>query len=507
MATFISPPVGTSFTIGANDPNAISANIWSVKTNNTDSTPAQIYVYKWDGSTLTLFKTLVGPNFNDTNIDQTNFALTSTDNSSPITVNPTDRIVAIVTLNNNGAKVSGGSNIGILFDSSARAASQITLKYPFATANRPALSDTKDDDFTTAAATTACTTGGVAYNTKWTCLSGSAANSVGAFNAEDAAAAGSGDSSSWLWLRSQFTGGGTPSDFGTTPSNTFLYQTTDAGYGDGNVTTVVNSTMAYTVSGSNPGSPYSHAGLVLWSSNTDFYEIQVYADANKGSANTAHVAFVTRSGATITFVDTENINSTVSNGEYNQIWLQFQNSDGSYQAAYSLDGSNFIPMGSPQAHANFARAGLNVLNGISGLASAYSGAFEYFDYGFVVPGTIISGTVRSNPIDTGAGVTPAFNSIMWNGTAGTGKVRFQVASAPTTAGPFSFVGGATCSAADWYDPGGPGIPADISVCADSQGLNNNRYFEYLVQLCSKTDCTTLGTTSPIVTGIVVNWSP
>lgn len=506
MATFISPPVGAAFTIGATEASAVAANIWFSKSTTSITVVPNIYIYKWDGTTLTRIKTFTGSNPGGTTVTQANFALTATDNVSSIPVAATDRIVAIVSLNET-ATGGGGANVSFYFDSSANnPPSSITLKYTMTTPTPPTLTGAKDDDFNTAAATTACSSGGVAYNTKWTCISGTAANAAGAFNAEDATAAGSGDTSGWLWLRSQFTASGTPSNFGATPSNTFLYQTTDSGYGNGVVQTVVNGSMAFTIGATNPASPFSHSGLVLWSSNTDYLELQAYSDAAKGSINTAKVALVSNSGGTVTFIATASINSTLSNGLYNRIWLKFTNTSGSYQAAYSTDGSTFTNLGAAQAHANFARVGLNAYNGISALASAYSGAFEWFNYTFAVPSTPISGTVQSSPIDTTA-TAPAYNSIMWTGTSGTGKVRFQIASAPAATGPFSFVGGPTCSAADWYDPGAPSTPSDLGVCANSQSINGNRYFEYKIQLCSNSDCATNGLTSPDVTGVYISWSP
>lgn len=116
---------------------------------------------------------------------------------------------------------------------------------------------------------------------------------------------------------------------------------------------------------------------------------------------------------------------------------------------------------------------------------------------------------------------PAYNSIMWKGTEGTGKVRFQLATSdcpngatdyPTcSTGAWSFKGGSACSSGDWYDTGistgdgGPEKPVEIS-CAPANH-NNQRYFKYKIQICSSTDCSTAGNTSPIVSDVVVNWAP
>jgi hypothetical protein len=104
---------------------------------------------------------------------------------------------------------------------------------------------------------------------------------------------------------------------------------------------------------------------------------------------------------------------------------------------------------------------------------------------------------------------PAYNSIMWEGTSGTGKVRFQLATSDNTSGPWNYFGssdnGVTCNSSAWYDPGAPDAPAEIT-CA-SANHNNQRYYRYKIQLCSNTDCSTSGMVSPEVTDVIVNWAP
>jgi len=108
---------------------------------------------------------------------------------------------------------------------------------------------------------------------------------------------------------------------------------------------------------------------------------------------------------------------------------------------------------------------------------------------------------------TGSANGPAYNSIMWKGTlnGGAGRVRFQFASADSADGPWNFIGGDTCSSGDWYDPGGPNMPAELK-CAP-QNHDNKRYFRYKVQLCSASDCSSSGTISPTVDDVIVSWSP
>jgi hypothetical protein len=121
-----------------------------------------------------------------------------------------------------------------------------------------------------------------------------------------------------------------------------------------------------------------------------------------------------------------------------------------------------------------------------------------------------TGNITSAVFDTGSSSTgAAYNSILWKGTAGTGKARFQLATSDSSSGPWTYYGsedgGTTCDANHWYTPGGAGAPVELS-CAPKYH-NNNRFFRYKIQLCSATDCSSIGATSPSVTGVVVNWSP
>jgi hypothetical protein len=130
-----------------------------------------------------------------------------------------------------------------------------------------------------------------------------------------------------------------------------------------------------------------------------------------------------------------------------------------------------------------------------------------------------TGELTSPVFDTtGSTNGAAYNSFLWKGSfnSGTGRVRFQLATSscpngktnPPTCndtGNWSFKGGATCASGDWYDPGAPDTPVEISC--SSAHHNNQRYFKYKIQLCSDTDCTTAGAISPEVDDVVVNWSP
>jgi len=124
-----------------------------------------------------------------------------------------------------------------------------------------------------------------------------------------------------------------------------------------------------------------------------------------------------------------------------------------------------------------------------------------------------TGQVTSVIYDTtqSATILPTYNSIMWLGSwnGSTGRVRFQLATSNSTGGPWNYFGspdnGVTCNSSAWYDPGATSTPIEIS-CAPANH-NNQRYYRYKVQICSKSDCATIGSNSPIVNDVMVNWSP
>jgi hypothetical protein len=114
-------------------------------------------------------------------------------------------------------------------------------------------------------------------------------------------------------------------------------------------------------------------------------------------------------------------------------------------------------------------------------------------------------TLTSAVFDTGVVSGVGYNSIMWNGTLPGGKVRFQLAAANSSAGPWSYIGGNTCGAFDWFDPLAPNTPIELKGASCVSAWNNMRYFRYKVQLCSN-DCITAGPNTPTVNGIVVNYA-
>lgn len=384
IGTFISPPVGSAIQMckdsvspctGA-DAASITAQIYSSESSSSqvNSSP-NIYIYRWNGSGTTVsagnliakFTTCADPG---TTPSICAAAQTAVAPANDITFSATDRIVAIVSQtiihSHNGQFISN------YIDNSTRSpSSSITLGYSFTTPNRPTLSGSLDDDFTTALADTTCSS--TTYNSKWNCPGPTASGATTEINSADASGSG-GDNSSWLVVRNKCSGC-TVSEFGNSPSNAFIYQTLPGDYGSGNVRTVVNSALSYTIGASTPSSPWNHVGLVLWSasgSTPDFLEVQLYSTGVKSSTNTVQVA-LNNSG---TLSGTTNINTSTTAGTYGRIWLGFSNTNGSYQAQYSTDGSTWTNIGSAVAHDAFKQVGLNSFSDINN--ANYGGAFEWF---------------------------------------------------------------------------------------------------------------------------------
>lgn len=111
------------------------------------------------------------------------------------------------------------------------------------------------------------------------------------------------------------------------------------------------------------------------------------------------------------------------------------------------------------------------------------------------------GVLTSSAFDTGSVDGAAYNSIMWSGLkpAGT-RVKLQIATSSNQAGPFNFIGGASCAGGDWWEPNSD-TPEEIKCYSQ---LNNKRYFKYKVRIESNPpgyDQT------PQVNDIVINFSP
>lgn len=131
------------------------------------------------------------------------------------------------------------------------------------------------------------------------------------------------------------------------------------------------------------------------------------------------------------------------------------------------------------------------------------------------------GEFSSNVLDTRTNNGVVYNSITWRGELGgdlkdTGKVKFQLATAPCSngasdypvcsIGSWEFIGGKTCSSSDWFESLGSNIPIDLFKTGCSDKFNGKQFYKYKVQICS-TDCLEAGKTTPFIDDIFVSWSP
>lgn len=127
-------------------------------------------------------------------------------------------------------------------------------------------------------------------------------------------------------------------------------------------------------------------------------------------------------------------------------------------------------------------------------------------------GLPISGSLTSSVFDTTAvSGSAGYNSIMWKGALGgagfnEGKVRFQLAAASASTGPWNYFGGTTCGASDWFDSLNPDNPIELKGSSCFAAWNNKRYMRYKIQICSN-DCVSAGSNTPTVEDVIVNWSP
>ncbi|MEK7212389.1 MAG: hypothetical protein AAB686_01805, partial [Patescibacteria group bacterium] len=180
---------------------------------------------------------------------------------------------------------------------------------------------------------------------------------------------------------------------------------------------------------------------------------------------------------------------------------------GNTTSATTLTSENFTEVEySVTANAS-AASGVPYCFRLTNNGSATNYTYTKYPKAVISGGYPAAGEITSVALDTtGSADGPAYNSIMWKGTlpAGT-RVRFQLATAASTGGPWNYIGGASCNSSSWYEPSAPDTPVEIT-CAP-QNHNEQRYFRYRAQLCSSSDCSTAGSDSPTVDSVIVNWSP
>lgn len=121
------------------------------------------------------------------------------------------------------------------------------------------------------------------------------------------------------------------------------------------------------------------------------------------------------------------------------------------------------------------------------------------------------GWLTSSIFDTQSTGGVLLNSIIWQGTSPSNTcVDFQIAASNSASGPWNFIGpdgsnttyyGASCATAP---NGGVGCsPPDTPICVNKNDFLNKRYLRYHVRLTSDL----LQTKTPVITNIILNWSP
>ena len=111
--------------------------------------------------------------------------------------------------------------------------------------------------------------------------------------------------------------------------------------------------------------------------------------------------------------------------------------------------------------------------------------------------TTTEATLTSSVLDTSVSGGTGFNSLLWQGSLGTGgTVKFQIAFSNSASGPWTYYG--STSTSDYYQPN-PNISIAFPT-AGSASPQNMRYIRYKVYL------STTGTT-PQVNDIIINWTP
>lgn len=108
-----------------------------------------------------------------------------------------------------------------------------------------------------------------------------------------------------------------------------------------------------------------------------------------------------------------------------------------------------------------------------------------------------AGELVSSILDTGVSKGAGFNSLLWQGSLGTGgTVKFQMAFSNDQSGPWTYYGPSSTS--DWYQPN-PNVSIVLTTTG-SASPQNKRYVRCKVNL-STTDI------SPTINDIIINWSP
>jgi len=116
---------------------------------------------------------------------------------------------------------------------------------------------------------------------------------------------------------------------------------------------------------------------------------------------------------------------------------------------------------------------------------------------YITTATTTVATLVSSILDAGVSGGAGFNSILWQGSLGTGgAVKFQIAFSNSSSGPWTYYG--PTSDTDWYQPN-PDVSVSLTT-TDSASPQNKRYIRYKANLSTSS-------TTPTINDIIINWSP
>lgn len=108
------------------------------------------------------------------------------------------------------------------------------------------------------------------------------------------------------------------------------------------------------------------------------------------------------------------------------------------------------------------------------------------------------GYLISSIFDTGYSSGVAYNSLIWEGELNGGVVKFQLATANTSSGPWNFVG-PDCTSGSFYTA----VNDNQKVFALCQQHYGQRYFRYKIILYPSADLSR----TPIIRKVIINYSP
>lgn len=352
--SFFSSPVGQAMTIEIGDTLIATTSAGTLGNGNTaDVRPiVNFYRYVSSNGTYEQFGRLQGTLITAATAVTAQTIIGAANNTR--TFAAADRIVIVLTVDVTALDTSGASDdrYAMDFDKTSFPGG-VTIYHPVIAPSKPDLTGTADDDFnpTIGSAGSFASDAKVVNASKWYWGTSTGRYSLGGNGTGNASG-----SAQWLRLENAAPASGL-SNFGSTPTNTYVYQPADTNAsGSGTITTVVNSSMPLTEGNT--------SGLLLWRSNTDYLIVQA------SSSGTARFVSTNNSG---TINNPNTLSST-----FNRIWLRWTKTRTTYTASYSTDGTTFTDVGTFAHGTTFTRVGLTVYS--NSASTNYSGAFEYFDY-------------------------------------------------------------------------------------------------------------------------------